>query len=172
MSRPPTAARQLRIDEALGQIKQLAEAKAAAPKRAPAPKTKGRPRVEEGTPRPARIKVPPLLVLRGDELNAIWNNACHELGAPVYQALCMASTLDQASPQAGHFLVSYKRLQDLLRRPKPEKGQWKAAPTRKTLRGAVDALESAGLVWRDKTANQDTQQLRGVLLMREKKRSR
>lgn len=167
MSRPASAATQLRIDEALGELQQLAARKTSTPNK----KAKGRPRIEEGAPRPARLKPPPLLVIRGPELDAIWNKACHELGHTVYAALCMASTLDQASPNAGHFLTSYKRLQDLLRRPKPEKGQWKAAPTRKTLRGVIEALEGAGLVWRDKTANQDTQQLRGVLLMREKKRS-
>ncbi len=169
--RSPT---QLRIDEALGQLQQLAARKAgeatSKPAKAPTPRdrTLGRPRVENAPAASVRILTPPFLVLVDDELRAIWNRTGNPvLCRAVYELLCFASTLDQADPKCGHFLTYYRDLEPKLRGPKPERGQWAAGPTRKQVRGAIDQLEAAGLVWRDHQANADLQQLRGVLLVRE-----
>lgn len=117
------------------------------------------------TPRVTRLQAPTFLRLQQDELNALWNRAGHELAGSVYLLLIGGSVFK--GPQAGEFLGSYARLQALLRAPQPERGQWAPPPTVKRVRGAIAALEAAGLVHRDADANQAQGQLRLYLTLRQ-----
>jgi hypothetical protein len=122
-------------------------------------------------PFPTRLKAPKFIRLTEPELSALFNRTGHELAGSVYLLLLAGSVLDMRHSSAGEFLGSYPRLQALLRPPKPERGQWAPAPTAKRVRGALDALEAAGLIGRDKDANKAQGQLRLRLLMREGIRS-
>lgn len=115
-------------------------------------------------PRLTRLLAPTFIRLSQEELNLLWNVTGHELAGSVYLLLIGGSVFK--GKHAGEFLGSYARLQALLRPPKPERGQWAAAPTAKRVRGAVDALEAAGLVHRDAAANQAQGQLRLHLTLR------
>lgn len=115
-------------------------------------------------PRITRLVPPAFIRLTGPELDALWNRTGHELAGSLYLLLIGGSVFK--GPQAGQFLGSYARLQALLRPPKPERGQWAPPPTLKRIRTALDALEGAGLVGRDHSANQAQGQLRLQLLHR------
>jgi hypothetical protein len=109
-------------------------------------------------PKPTRLRAPKFLRMSGAELDALWNRTGHELAGSLYLLLIGGSVF--TGKHAGEFLGSYARLQALLRPPKPERGQWAAAPTTKRVRGALAALEAAGLVERDAADNQAQGQLR------------
>lgn len=111
-----------------------------------------------------RLRPPAFLRLGQAELDALFNRTGHELAGSLYLLLLGGSVL--AGKDAGTFLGSYARLQALLRPPKPERGQWPAAPSLKRVRTALAALESAGLVGRDHAANAAQGQLRLQLLHR------
>ena len=105
-----------------------------------------------------RLRPPKYLRLTEPELDALWNRAGHELAGSVYLLLIGGSVF--SGKRAGEFLGSYARLQALLRVPKPERGQWPLPPSTKRLRNALQALESIGLIGRDRQANQAQGQLR------------
>lgn len=113
------------------------------------------------TPKPTRLRPPQFVRLTGAELDALWNRTGHELAGSLYLLLIGGSVL--AGKHAGEFLGTYARLQALLRPPRPERGQWAAPPTLKRVRGALAALEAAGLVARDAVANEAQGQLRLIL---------
>lgn len=115
-------------------------------------------------PKITRLVPPAFLRLTGPELDALWNRTGHELAGSLYLLLIGGSVFK--GPHAGEFLGSYARLQALLRPPKPEKGQWAPPPTTKRVRVALEALEAAGLVERDCSANQAQGQLRLLLVHR------
>lgn len=116
------------------------------------------------TPKLTRLRPPTYLRLSGPELDALWNRTGHELAGSLYLLLIGGSVF--SGKKAGEFLGSYARLQALLRPPQPERGQWAPPPTLKRVRGALAALEAAGLVARDAAANQAQGQLRLRLVMR------
>lgn len=116
------------------------------------------------TPRPTKLLPPEFIRLQRGELHALFNLAGHELAGSVYLLLIAGSVFK--GKHAGEFLGSYARLQALLRPPRPERGQWAPPPTLKRVRGAIDALQAAGLVHRDAEANQAQGQLRLQLTLR------
>lgn len=120
------------------------------------------------TPRLTRLLAPTFIRLQQDELDALFNRTGHELAGSVYLLLIGGSVFK--GPEAGQFLGSYARLQALLRPPRPERGQWAPPPTLKRVRGAIAALEAAGLVHRDAEANQAQGQLRLHLTLRTPKK--
>lgn len=102
---------------------------------------------------PPKMHNPPDYIrLTKPELHALINVARHELAIGVYVILITGTVFGgkYAGTGAGH----YQSLQALLRPPRPEKGQWAPAPSRKRLRTCLDALEAAGLLGRDKASNQ------------------
>lgn len=108
--------------------------------------------------KPTRLKPPKYIRLSEPELDALWNRAGHELAGSLYLLLIGQSVF--RGKYAGEVLTKYAILQSLLRVPKPERGQWPAAPTTKRVRIALAALEAAGLVGRDCQANEAQGQLR------------
>lgn len=115
-------------------------------------------------PRPTRLHAPTFIRLQQEELHRLWNIAGHELAGSTYLLLIGGSVFK--GKHAGEFLGSYARLQALLRPPRPERGQWAPPPTLKRVRGAIDALQAAGLVHRDAESNQAQGQLRLYLTLR------
>jgi hypothetical protein len=120
-------------------------------------------------PKPTRLKAPLYARLSGAELHALYNLAGHELAGSTYLLLIGQSVLN--GKYAGHVLTSYPTLQSLLRPPRPERGQWPAAPSLKRVRTCMEALERAGLIDRDKGWNKVGKQLRCRLTLRIDSRS-
>lgn len=119
--------------------------------------------------KPTRLKAPKFATLQQAELHRLFNLVGHQLGGTVYLFLLGQSVL--AGKDKGHVLTSIPALQSLCRPPKPEKGQWPAPPSRKTLRTCLDALERAELLHRDKAQNEAQGQLRLWLTQRVENRS-
>lgn len=108
-------------------------------------------------PFPATIFAPEFLRLEHGEIQRLLNVLRSPLATQVFLIL-----LSQADFKTGWALLSYDRLMDLCRPPQPERGQRKAGPTRKQVRGAVDALIAAKLIARnaEKNAHQGMLHLR------------
>lgn len=114
--------------------------------------------------RPTRLRAPKFVTLQQEELNLLWNVARHELAGSLYLLLIGGSVFK--GPERGQFLGSYARLQELLRPPKPERGQWAPLPSLKRVRTCLASLEAVGLVHRDESGNQAQGQLRLQLTLR------
>lgn len=116
-------------------------------------------------PFPTRLRAPAFLRFTQQELDALYNRSGGGLALGLYLVLCGGSVFK--GPTAGEVLTTYGFLQGLLRAPKPERGQWAAPPSLKTVRTALAALESAGLVHRDAERNASQGQLRLYLTLRQ-----
>lgn len=113
---------------------------------------------------PKRWRAPSFIKLSFEEIDALLNRVKHELGGSVYLALVAQSVFTGAA--AGSVLTSYDTLRSILRPPKPERGRWALAPSTKTVRTCMQALEDSGLIARDKAWNETGKQLRCQLLRR------
>lgn len=101
---------------------------------------------------------PEFLTLSHVELDALWNKAGNALAERLYvrlagRAVFKGPRKGRVESAAGNPLT-YAHLVAVLRGPRPQKGQWPLGPTLKQIRTALDALEAAGLVHRDRTDNQ------------------
>lgn len=106
---------------------------------------------------------PEFLTLSHVELEAMWNKCGNAVAERMYPRLAGRAVFKGprkgfVEGPTGHPLT-YAWLQEVLRPPKPEKGQWPAGPTLKQIRTALDALQAAGLIARDRSANQAQGQL-------------
>jgi hypothetical protein len=120
-------------------------------------------------PKPTRLKAPKFATLSGAELHRLFNVAGHELAGSTYLFLLGQSVL--AGKYKGYVHTSIDTLRSLLRPPKPEKGQWPAAPSVQRVRTCLSALEKAGLIERDAAQNAALKQLRMWLTQRRETRS-
>jgi hypothetical protein len=101
---------------------------------------------------------PEFLTLSHVETDALWNRAGNGLAERLYPRLAGRAVFK--GPRKGWVEgatgspLTYAWLQAVLRPPRPEKGQWAPGPTLKQIRTALDALEAAGLIHRDRSGNQ------------------
>jgi hypothetical protein len=105
-----------------------------------------------------RQYAPEFLTFTHAELEALWNKAGNGLAERLYPRLAGRAAFKGprkgwVESATGHPLT-YAHLQAVLRPPKPEKGQWPLGPSLKQIRTALDALEAAGLIVRDRNRNQ------------------
>lgn len=101
---------------------------------------------------------PEFLTFNHTELDALWNKAGNALAERLYPRLAGRAVFK--GPRKGWVEsatanpLTYAHLIALLRPPKPQQGQWPLGPSLKQIRTALDALEAAGLVRRDRSRNQ------------------
>lgn len=101
---------------------------------------------------------PEFLTLTHTEWDALWNKTGNALAERLYPRLAARAVFK--GPRKGFVEsaagnpLTYAHLIAVLRGPRPEKGQWPLGPTLKQIRTALDALEGAGLVHRDRSDNQ------------------
>lgn len=105
-----------------------------------------------------RQYAPEFLTLTHVEIDALWNKTGNGLAERLYPRLAGRAAfkgprkgwVENATGQP----LTYAHLQAVLRPPKPAQGQWPLGPTLKQIRTALDALEAAGLIVRDRNRNQ------------------
>lgn len=106
---------------------------------------------------------PEFLTLSHVELDALWNRTGSALAERLYLRLTGRAVFKGRRKGwvegASGSPLTYAWLQAVLRGPKPQQGQWPCGPTLKQVRTALDALEAAGLVRRDRGSNQAQGQL-------------
>jgi hypothetical protein len=92
------------------------------------------------------------------EWDGLWNVAGNPVAERIYPRLAGRAVFK--GPRKGWVEgatgspITYAWLEAVLRPPKPEKGQWPLGPSLKQIRTALDALEAAGLIHRDRSGNQ------------------
>ena len=101
----------------------------------------------------ATFKSPDFVLFHGREVDAVINT-----GSPVV-AMLMLLIIGHSTFKTGWFLGSYKRLQELMTPPKPERGPSDPGPSIQQVRTAIDKLIAAGVLWRD-ASNLHNKQLR------------
>lgn len=99
-------------------------------------------------PLPATIFTPEFIQLGHVELQPLLNG----LRDPLCSHLLLL-IVTQGDFKTGHLVTSYARLIELCTPPQPERGRRLAGPTLKEMRRALEWLEGARLIKRDKAEN-------------------
>lgn len=103
--------------------------------------------------KPATVNLPDFHLTHRRESQAVINTgsmACYAV---------MWLIINHSDFKTGWFMGSYKRLQELMTPPKPERGPQPKGPSLQEVRSAIDKLIAAGVLWRD-ASNLHNKQLR------------
>lgn len=99
-------------------------------------------------PLPATIFVPKFIRLEGIELQPLLNGLRDPLCVHLFFLIVTQSNFNN-----GQLLTNYARLIELCTPPQPERGRRMEGPSEKQVRRALDWLEGARLIKRDRAEN-------------------